>query len=99
LSYLMYNVDIVDDNFEIISYDTAQSTIDVVINFINLMKGEEISYIYYLNSDIIKKMFSILQSRLIGCNNNAPIIDIDVDTVLDQKIESTTDCETVVTTT
>jgi len=99
VSYLMYNVDIVDDNFEIISYDTAQSTIDVVINFINLMKGEEISYIYYLNSDIIKKMFSILQSRLIGCNNNAPIIDIDVDTVLDQKIESTTDCETVVTTT
>jgi hypothetical protein len=91
VSYLMYNVDIVDEDFTILNYegtskadqtdtnnsDKTINSIDVVINYINFIKGEEISYIYTLKSEDIKKLITILQNGIV---DNHLIKDKDLET-------------------
>lgn len=69
VSYLMYNVHIIDDIFQIIDYIDGKTNdqpkhIDVIINYINFMKGEEISYIYTLKQETIRDIIMILQRNI-----------------------------------
>lgn len=70
VSYLMYNTTLIDDVFQIINYDTINKSddktdqIDVIINYINFMKGEEISYVYKLKEDTIRNIIMILQRNI-----------------------------------
>lgn len=64
VSYLMHT-DTIDDNFNLVDKNNkTESKISIVINYINLMKGEEVSYIYNLNSFEIKTIIEILQNNI-----------------------------------
>lgn len=97
ISYLMHNVDIIDENFSILNYDGINGdvekgtidSIDIIINYINLMKGEEISYSYSLKPDDISKIINILQRhtgdiRDLGTNdtNNNVLNNINNNTII-----------------
>jgi len=97
VSYLIHNDNIIDENFSILNYDGNNGvvekgtidSIDIIINYINLMKGEEISYSYSLKPDDISKIINILQRhtgdiRDLGTNdtNNDVLNNINNDTII-----------------
>jgi hypothetical protein len=94
VSYLMYNVNFIDDMFDIIEninegrsvnqidqvnqiYQVNQvdqvdqvnqvnqvDQVDIIINYINLLKGQEVSYTYSITPGTIKKIVGILQNNI-----------------------------------
>lgn len=84
VSHLMYNMDKIDNTFELLNYEgkidisgiysesedsdtvdnEVNNKIEIIINYINFLKGEEISYIYYLQPDTIRRIISILRDAM-----------------------------------
>jgi hypothetical protein len=68
-STLMYNTKMINDDFTLDLHNTddekenIEKIINLDVNYINFMKGEEISYNYKLSLDMIKKIVKILQKN------------------------------------
>jgi hypothetical protein len=63
VSTLMHNTDLITDDFVI---DTSESQVSIDINYLNFMKGEEITYSYNLSTDEISRIITILTKNFLS---------------------------------
>jgi hypothetical protein len=65
ITQLIRDCENIDENFDLINLNDENKMISIKTNYINFLKGEEISYIFKLTKEAVRCIITILQNNIV----------------------------------